>query len=223
MSGLAWWQRGAIYQIYPRSFADGDGDGVGDLRGVLSHMDYLAELGVEAVWLSPIFPSPMADFGYDVSDYCDIDPVFGSLADLDALVAGCHSRGIKVVLDWVLNHTSDRHPWFLASRSGRDNPRRDWYVWRDSAPGGGPPNNWASAFAAVGPAWTFDQATGQWYLHSFLPEQPDLNWDNPDVEAAMHDVLRFWLDRGIDGFRLDAVHRLAKDPTLRDNVPLQLT
>jgi alpha-glucosidase len=218
MSGLAWWQRGAIYQIYPRSFADSDGDGVGDLRGILPHLDYLAELGVEAVWLSPIFPSPMADFGYDVSDYCDIDPVFGTLADLDALVAGCHSRGIKVVLDWVLNHSSDRHPWFLASRSGRDNPRRDWYVWRDGTAGGGPPNNWVSAFQAVGPAWTFDEATGQWYMHSFLPEQPDLNWDNPVVEAAMHDVLRFWLDRGIDGFRLDAVHRLAKDPQLRDNV-----
>jgi alpha-glucosidase len=221
MAGLAWWQQAAVYQIYPRSFADSDGDGVGDLRGILSHLDYLAELGVSAVWLSPIFPSPMADFGYDVSDYCDIDPMFGTLADLDALVAGCHSAGIKVVLDWVLNHTSDRHPWFLASRSSRDNPRRHWYVWRDSAPGGGPPNNWAAAFAAIGPAWTFDHATEQWYLHSFLPEQPDLNWDNPQVEAAMHEVLRFWLDRGIDGFRLDAVHRLAKDPQLRDNIPGQ--
>jgi alpha-glucosidase len=219
MTALAWWQQGAIYQIYPRSFADGNHDGVGDLPGVLAHLDYLAELGVKAVWLSPIFPSPMADFGYDVSDYCDVDPVFGSLADLDALVAGCHSRGIKVVLDWVLNHTSDRHPWFLASRSGRHDPRRDWYVWRDGAPGGGPPNNWSAAFAAVGPAWTFDAASGQWYLHSFMAEQPDLNWDNPEVEAAMHDVLRFWLDRGIDGFRLDALHRLAKDPQLRDNVP----
>jgi alpha-glucosidase len=221
VTGLAWWQEGAIYQIYPRSFADSDGDGVGDLRGVLSHLDYLAELGVSAVWLSPIFPSPMADFGYDVSDYCDIDPVFGTLDDLDVLVTGCHARGIRVVLDWVLNHTSDRHPWFLASRSGRDHPRRDWYVWRDGAPGGGPPNNWVSAFAAAGSAWSFDHTSGQWYLHSFLPEQPDLNWDNPQVEAAMHEVLRFWLDRGIDGFRLDAVHRLAKDPQLRDNVPGQ--
>jgi alpha-glucosidase len=199
MSGLAWWQRGAIYQIYPRSFADSNGDGVGDLRGIEAHLDYLNDLGVVAVWLSPIFPSPMADFGYDVSDYCDIDPVFGSLADLDALVAACHSRGIKVILDWVLNHTSDRHPWFVASRSSRDDPQRDWYVWRDGSPDGGPPNR-------------------QWYLHSFLPAQPDLNWDNPQVESAMHDVLRFWLDRGIDGFRLDAVHRLAKDPQLRDNV-----
>jgi alpha-glucosidase len=218
MAALAWWQQGAIYQIYPRSFADSDGDGVGDLPGILSHLDYLSELGVSAVWLSPIFPSPMADFGYDISDYCDIDPVFGTLADLDTLVAGCHSRGIKVVLDWVLNHTSDRHPWFLASRSSRDDPRRDWYVWRDGPAGGGPPNNWTSAFQAVGSAWTLDEATGQWYLHSFLPEQPDLNWDNPQVESAMHEVLRFWLDRGIDGFRLDAVHRLAKDPQLRDNV-----
>lgn len=221
MTALAWWQQGAIYQIYPRSFADSDGDGVGDLRGVLSHLDYLSELRVSAVWLSPIFPSPMTDFGYDISDYCDIDPVFGTLADLDALVAGCHSRGIKVVLDWVLNHTSDRHPWFLASRSSRDDPRRHWYVWRDGPAGGGPPNNWPAAFQAVGSAWTFDEATGQWYLHSFLPEQPDLNWDNPQVESAMHEVLRFWLDRGIDGFRLDAVHRLAKDPQLRDNVPGQ--
>jgi alpha-glucosidase len=218
MTDLAWWQQGVIYQIYPRSFADSDGDGIGDLRGVEAHVDYLNDLGVVALWLSPIFPSPMADFGYDVSDYCDIDPVFGSLADLDALVAACHARGIRVVLDWVLNHTSDRHPWFVASRSSRDDPRRDWYVWRDGAPGGGPPNNWTSAFASVGRAWTFDAPTGQWYLHSFLPEQPDLNWDNPQVEAAMHDVLRFWLDRGIDGFRLDAVHRLAKDPQLRDNV-----
>jgi alpha-glucosidase len=221
VTGLAWWQQGAIYQIYPRSFGDSDGDGVGDLRGILAHLDYLSDLGVTAVWLSPIFPSPMADFGYDVSDYCDIDPIFGSLADMDALVAGCHSRGIKIVLDWVLNHTSDLHPWFLASRSGGDDPRRDWYVWRDGAPGGGPPNNWNSAFAAVGPAWTLDHASGQWYLHSFLPRQPDLNWDNPQVEAAMHEVLRFWLDREIDGFRLDAVHRLAKDPQLRDNVPGQ--
>src|SRR5919112_1316021 len=217
MTDLAWWQQGVIYQIYPRSFADSDGDGIGDLRGVEAHVDYLNDLGVVALWLSPIFPSPMADFGYDVSDYCDIDPVFGSLADLDALVAACHARGIRVVLDWVLNHTSDRHPWFVASLSSRDDPRRDWYVWRDGAPGGGPPNNWTSAFASVGRAWTFDAPTGQWYLHSFLPEQPDLNWDNPQVEAAMHDVLRFWLDRGIDGFRLDAIPKIAKDPLLRDN------
>jgi alpha-glucosidase len=212
-----WWQRGAIYQVYPRSFADSDGDGVGDLGGVAAHVDHLAGLHVEAVWLSPFFPSPMADFGYDVSDYCDVDPLFGTLADFDALVATCHARGIRVVIDWVPNHTSDRHPWFVASRSSRDDPKRDWYVWRDPAPDGGPPNDWDSTFAAVGPAWTYDEPTGQYYLHSFMAEQPDLNWDNPEVEAAMHDTLRFWLDRGVDGFRLDAIIKIAKDPLLRDN------
>jgi alpha-glucosidase len=217
MSQPAWWQRGAIYQIYPRSFADSDGDGVGDLRGIGAHLDHLSALGVEAAWLSPIYPSPMADFGYDVADYCDVDPVFGSLEDLDRLIEDCHARGIKVVLDWVPNHTSDQHPWFVASRSSRDDPKRDWYVWRDSTPGGGPPNDWLSCFRAVGKAWTFDQGTGQWYLHSFLPQQPDLNWDNPELEAAMHDVLRFWLERGVDGFRIDVVFRIAKDPLLRDN------
>jgi alpha-glucosidase len=213
----AWWQRGAIYQIYPRSFADSDGDGVGDLRGISAHVDHLADLRVEAVWLSPIYPSPMADFGYDVSDYCDVDPIFGSLDDLDRLIEDCHYRGIRVVLDWVSNHTSEQHPWFVASRSSRDDPKRDWYVWRDGAPGGGPPNDWRSCFKAAGRAWSFDEHTSQWYLHSFLPQQPDLNWDNPEVEAAMHDVLRFWLDRGVDGFRIDAVFRLAKDPQLRNN------
>ncbi len=213
-----WWQNDAVYQIYPRSFADSDGDGVGDLRGIIDHLDYLASLQVGSIWLSPIFPSPMADFGYDVSDYCDIDPVFGTLADLDELTRGCHDRGMKIVLDWVLSHTSDQHPWFAESRSSRDNPRRDFYVWRDGGPDGGPPNNWQSRFQAVGGGWTHDETTGQWYLHSFLAEQPDLNWDNPAVEEAMHDVMRFWLDRGIDGFRLDAVHRVGKDPLLRDNV-----
>jgi alpha-glucosidase len=217
MSPPAWWQRGAIYQIYPRSFADGDGDGVGDLRGIAERLDHLSALGVEAVWLSPIFTSPMADFGYDVSDYCDVDPLFGTLADMDALIAACHARGLKVVLDWVPNHSSDQHPWFAASRSSRDDPKRDWYVWRDPAPGGGPPNDWESVFRACGAAWTLDEATGQYYLHSFMPEQPDLNWDNPEVEAAMHDVLRFWLDRGVDGFRLDAIAKIAKDPLLRDH------
>jgi alpha-glucosidase len=218
MSAPAWWQRGAIYQIYPRSFADANGDGVGDLAGIAAHVDHFAALGVEAIWLSPIFRSPMADFGYDVSDYCDVDPLFGTLDDLDRLVERCHARGIRVILDWVPNHTSDRHPWFLEARAAGDAPRRDWYVWRDGAADGGPPNNWESAFPAVGRAWTFDEATGQWYLHSFMPEQPDLDWDNPEVAAAMHDVLRFWLDRGIDGFRLDAVAKIAKDPLLRDNV-----
>jgi alpha-glucosidase len=213
----AWWQRGAIYQIYPRSFADSDGDGIGDLGGIRAHVDYLADLGVEALWLSPIYSSPMADFGYDVADYCNVDPIFGSLVDLDRLIEDCHARGIKVVLDWVSNHTSEQHPWFVASRSSRHDPKRDWYVWRDGAPDGGPPNDWRSCFKTAGGAWTFDQHTSQWYLHSFLPQQPDLNWDNPEVEAAMHDVLRFWLNRGVDGFRIDAVFRLAKDPLLRNN------
>ncbi len=168
-------------------------------------------LHVAAIWLSPIFPSPMADFGYDVSDYCDVDPVFGTLGDLDELIAACHARDIKLVLDWVPNHTSDRHPWFVESRSSRESPKRDWYVWRDE------PNDWTSVFKAVGDAWTFDEATGQYYLHSFMREQPDLNWDNPEVVAAMHDVLRFWMDRGVDGLRLDAIAKIAKDPLLRDH------
>jgi alpha-glucosidase len=212
-----WWRRAAVYQVYPRSFADADGDGVGDLAGLTAHLEHPASLGAGAVWLSPVFPSPMADFGYDVADFCDIDPVFGTLADFDALVGRAHALGLRVVLDWVPNHTSDRHPWFQASRSGREDPKRDWYVWRDGAADGGPPNDWQSVFDAVGPAWTRDEATGQWYLHSFLPQQPDLNWDNPEVEAAMHDVLRFWLERGVDGFRLDAIAKIAKDPELRSN------
>jgi alpha-glucosidase len=212
-----WWQRGAIYQIYPRSFVDADGDGVGDLQGIRQRLDHLSSLGVVGLWLSPIFPSPMADFGYDVSDYCDVDPRFGTLDDLDRLVADCHARGIRVLLDWIPNHTSDQHPWFQASRSSRDDPKRRWYVWHDGRPGGQPPNDWRSEFPAVGPAWTFDAATEQWYLHSYLPQQPDLNWDLPEVEAAMHDVIRFWFDRGIDGLRIDALQRLAHDPLLRDN------
>lgn len=211
-----WWQRSAVYQVYPRSFADSDGDGVGDLEGVRQHLDHIASLGAEAVWLSPVFPSPMADFGYDVSDYCDIDPVFGSLEVFDALVGDAHDRGLRVVLDWVANHTSEEHPWFVESRSSRDNPRRDWYVWADPGPDGGPPNDWTSAFRAVGPAWTLDEDTGQYYLHSFAPQQPDLNWDNPEVEQALHDTVRFWLDRGVDGLRLDAIIKVAKDPLLRD-------
>ena len=230
-----WWQSGVVYQIYPRSFADADGDGVGDLEGVRQRLDHLEWLGVDAIWLSPIFRSPMADFGYDVSDYTDVDPVFGTLDDLDRLVADAHDRGIRVILDWVPNHTSDQHPWFVESRSSRDSPKRDWYVWRDGGADGGPPNDWGANFVeparwerdaesgelrrlpdatgAVdhrGTAWTFDEATGQWYLHLFLPEQPDLDWCNAEVEAAMHDVLRFWLDRGIDGFRADVVHMVGK-------------
>src|SRR3954469_15438320 len=214
----AWWQRGAIYQIYPRSFADSDGDGIGDLAGIAAHLDHVEALGCEAIWLSPFYRSPMADYGYDVADYRDVDPIFGTLADFDALLREAHARGIRAVGDWVPNHSSDRHEWFVESRSARDSPKRDWYVWRDGAPGGGPPNDWKSVFAAVGDAWSRDERTGQWYLHSFMPEQPDLNWDNPEVEAAMHDTLRFWLERGVDGFRIDALQRLAHDPLLRPNV-----
>jgi alpha-glucosidase len=210
-----WWRSGVVYQIYPRSFMDANGDGVGDLRGIEQRLDHLAWLGVDAVWLSPFYPSPMADFGYDVADYCDVDPLFGSLADFDALLAAAHARGLRVIVDWVPNHTSDRHPWFREARRSRSAPRRDWYVWRDPAPGGGPPNNWRSAFG--GPAWEWDEATGQFYLHSFLKEQPDLDWRNPEVVKAMHGTLRFWLDRGADGFRIDVIHRIAKDPGLRDN------
>ncbi len=210
-----WWRDGVIYQIYPRSFQDANGDGVGDLEGIRSRLDHLAWLGVDGIWLSPCFPSPMADFGYDVADYCDIDAVFGSLADFDRLLADAHARGIRVILDWVPNHTSERHSWFLESRASRESAKRDWYVWRDAGSDGSLPNNWPSMFG--GPAWELDAATGQYYLHSFLREQPDLNWRNPDVVRAMHDVLRFWLDRGVDGFRIDVIHRIAKDPELRDN------
>jgi alpha-glucosidase len=213
---------GVVYQIYPRSFRDTGGDGVGDLTGIEAQLDHLAWLGIDAIWLSPIFRSPMADFGYDVADYTDVDPVFGSLDDLDRLVAAAHERSIQVWLDWVPNHTSDEHPWFQASRSSRNDPKRDWYVWRDPGPDGGPPNNWVEHFDHTSPAWTFDEATGQYYLHQFLPQQPDLNWDNPAVRDAMHDVLRFWKGRGIDGFRADVVHLIGKDLTFPDDPPEML-
>jgi alpha-glucosidase len=213
-----WWQTGVIYQIYPRSFADGNGDGMGDLPGITSRLDYLSGvLGVEAIWISPFYPSPQADFGYDVSDYRDVDPQYGNLADFDRLVAEANRRGIRVIVDYVPNHTSDQHPWFVESRSSRDNDKRDWYVWRDAKADGSLPNNWMSAFG--GPAWTFDRQAGQYYLHSFLAEQPDLNWRNPEVEEAMLDVLRFWMDRGVSGFRIDVAHRPMKDPLMRDNPP----
>jgi len=216
---VPWWQTAVVYQIYPRSFADASGDGVGDLAGIRRHLDHLAWLGVDAVWLSPIFRSPMKDFGYDVADYRDVDPLFGTLADLDGLIVDAHARGMKVLLDWVPNHTSDQHPWFREARASRESAKRGWYVWRDPAPGGGPPNNWRAAFGDGASAWTFDEATGQYYLHLFLPEQPDLDWSNPEVRRAMHDVVRFWLDRGVDGFRVDVVHGLGKDPRLPDLPP----
>jgi alpha-glucosidase len=212
-----WWACGIIYQIYPRSFQDSNGDGVGDLPGIIERLDYLVWLGVDAVWLSPIYPSPMADFGYDVADFTGIDPMFGTLADFDRLLAETHRRGLKLILDFVPNHSSDRHPWFQQSRSSRDNPKRDWYIWRDPAPDGGPPNNWLAHFGGSG--WEWDEATGQYYYHAFLKEQPDLNWRNPDVVAAMHDVMRFWLDRGVDGFRVDVIWHLIKDDQFRDDPP----
>ena len=210
-----WWQKGVIYQIYPRSFQDSNGDGIGDLPGVTQRLDYLSNtLGVDAIWISPIYPSPMHDFGYDVADYTDIHPLFGSMADFDRLLEETHRRGMKLILDLVPNHTSDEHPWFLESRSSRDNPKRDWYIWRDPAPDGGPPNNWLSHFG--GPAWTLDEGTGQYYLHQFVKQQPDLNYRNPDVVAAMLDVMRFWLERGVDGFRVDVIGLMMKDPLFRD-------
>lgn len=212
-----WWQTGVLYQVYPRSFADSNGDGIGDLGGIEGRLDHLMRLGVDGIWISPIYPSPMVDFGYDITDHCGVDPIFGTLADLDRLIAAAHDARLKVVLDYVPCHTSDRHPWFREARTGRAAARRDWYIWADPAPDGGPPNNWLSEFG--GPAWTLDEGSGQYYCHAHLSQQPDLNWRNPQVRAAMLDVLRFWFARGIDGFRVDAVDQLAKDPALADNPP----
>lgn len=211
MSTLKWWQTAVFYQIYPRSFADGNGDGIGDFAGMIERLDYLHDLGVDALWLSPHYPSPFVDCGYDISDYTAVAPEYGSLDDFKRFLDEAHRRGIRVILDLVLNHTSDQHPWFVESRSSRDNPRRDWYVWRDGADGG-PPNNWYSGFG--GSAWELDPATGQYYYHFFLKEQPDLNWRNPEVKRAMFDAARFWLDLGVDGFRLDAIGTIYEDPTL---------
>jgi alpha-glucosidase len=212
-----WWQRGVIYQVYPRSFQDSNGDGIGDLNGIAGRLDHLVGLGVDAMWISPIFLSPMADFGYDVADYRAVDPIFGSLADFDRLLAAAHAKGLRIILDFVPNHTSDQHPWFVESRSSRTNAKRDWYVWRAPRGDGGPPTNWLSEFG--GPAWTLDAVTGEYYYHAYLKEQPDLNWRTPAVRAAMLDVLRFWFQRGVDGFRVDAIHQLIEDDRLRDNPP----
>jgi alpha-glucosidase len=213
-----WWQTGVIYQIYPRSFQDTTGNGIGDLAGIIQRLDYFSTtLGVDAVWLSPFYPSPMADFGYDVADYRGVNPLFGDLETLDHLVDQLHSRGLRIIIDLVPNHSSDQHPWFVQARASRDNPRREWYIWADPKPGGGPPNNWLSVFG--GPAWEWEPNTGQYYLHSFLKEQPDLNWRNPELQEAMFDVVRYWLERGIDGFRIDVAHYIMKDPEFRDNPP----
>lgn len=219
-----WWRHSVVYQVYPRSFGDSNDDGVGDLPGITARLDYLNDgtpdsLGIDAVWLSPFYPSPQVDYGYDVADYCSVDPAYGTLADFDRLVAEAHRRGVRVLIDLVPNHTSDQHPWFVESRASRDSAKRDWYVWAESRSDGGPPNNWLSCFAATGPAWTLDERTGQYYLHSYTSSQPDLNWWNAEVRTAIESVMRFWLERGVDGFRIDAAHRLAKDRQLRDNPP----
>jgi alpha-glucosidase len=217
----AWWKRAVIYQIYPRSFADSDGDGIGDIAGILSKLDYLSHtIAVDAIWLSPFYPSPQKDYGYDVADYTDVNPEYGTMEEFDHLVRACHERSMRVIVDFVPNHSSDQHAWFIESRSSRDNPKRDWYVWKDPRPDGGPPTNWVAVFG--GSAWEWDDTTGQYYLHSFLKEQPDLNWRNPEVRAAMHDAMRFWLDHGVDGFRIDVAHFIAKDPDFHDNPPAPL-
>lgn len=212
-----WWRGAAIYQIYPRSFQDSNGDGVGDLPGIITRLDHIASLGVDAIWICPFFPSPMADFGYDVADYCNVDPLFGTLADFDRLIAAAHARGLKVLIDQVYAHTAITHPWFAESRTDRDNPRADWYVWADPKADGTPPTNWQSVFG--GPAWTWDARRRQYYLHTFLKEQPQLNVHNPAVQDALLEVARFWLDRGVDGFRLDALNHAMHDLRLRDNPP----
>jgi alpha-glucosidase len=209
MLELTWWQRAIIYEIYPRSFQDSNNDGIGDLNGIRQRLDYLVQLGIDAIWITPVYPSPMADFGYDVADYCGIDPIFGTMQDFDSLLSECHQRGLRVILDFVPNHTSDQHPWFLESRSSRQSPKRNWYLWRDE------PNNWLSQFG--GSAWEYDATSGQYYCHSFLKQQPDLNWRNPAVKDAMFDVLRFWLKRGVDGFRVDVMWLMIKDDQFRDN------
>lgn len=219
MSDFLWWRDGVIYQIYPRSFMDSDGDGIGDLPGITTKLDYISDLGVDAIWLSPIYPSPDVDFGYDVADYCDIDPKFGGMAAFDRFLKEAHARNIRVIMDLVLNHTSDQHPWFLASKSSRDNPYRDWYIWKSKKEGGRKPNNWQSRFGSSG--WEWDPHTEQYYFHMFFKQQPDLNWRNENVFQAVMDSIKFWLDKGVDGFRLDVFNAYYKDLLFRDN-PFQL-
>lgn len=218
ISGADWWRGGVIYQVYPRSYQDSNGDGIGDLPGITERLPHIASLGVDAIWISPFFRSPMQDFGYDVSDYCDVDPMFGTLADFDALLDRAHGLGLRVMIDLVLSHSSDKHPWFIESRRDKTNPRSDWYVWSDPKPDGTPPNNWLSIFG--GPAWQWDARREQYYLHNFLTSQPDLNFHNPDVQDALLDATKFWLDRGVDGFRLDTINFYVHDKELRDNPAL---
>ncbi len=217
---MNWWKEGVFYQVYPRSFKDSNGDGIGDLRGITQKLDYLSWLGIDAIWISPFFKSPMVDFGYDVSDYTDVDPIFGTLSDFNELLQGSHKRGIRVVIDQVYNHTSDRHPWFVESRHSRNNSKADWYIWRDPKPNGAPPNNWVSFFSGEDPesAWEWDKNREQYYLHLFAKEQPDLNWRNPEVKKAVFDSIRFWLDLGVDGFRFDVISLYYKDPKFRDAI-----
>ncbi len=210
-----WWRDGVVYQIYPRSFMDSNGDGIGDLLGIISKLDYIKDLGVDAIWLSPIYPSPDADFGYDVADYTGIDSKYGSMQDFDLLIEEAHQRDLRIIMDLVLNHTSDQHPWFLKSRKSKDNPYRDWYIWKDATPGGGVPNNWHSVFGGKG--WEWDENTKQYYFHMFYKQQPDLNWHNPDVRKAILDVWRFWLDKGVDGFRLDVFNAYFKSAGFENN------
>ena len=214
-SKTLWWQTGVFYQVYPRSFQDSNSDGVGDLKGILQRLDYLEWLGISAIWISPVYPSPMADFGYDISDYTGIHPIFGNMSDFDELLKAAHKKNIRVILDLVPNHTSDQHPWFIESKSSKNNPKRDWYIWKDAKNDGRPPNNWLSVFG--GAAWEWDELTKQYYYHAFLKEQPDLNWRNKHVQQAMLDVMRYWLDKGIDGFRVDVMWHMIKDEQLRDN------
>jgi oligo-1,6-glucosidase len=214
-----WWKESIVYQIYPSSFQDSNGDGWGDVKGITSRLDYLKQLGIDIVWTSPIYKSPQTDMGYDIADYKDVDPMYGSLADVDELIAELKKRGMKLMMDLVVNHTSNMHPWFLESRSSKTNPKRDWYIWKPPKANSEPPNNWAQILGEANSAWTYDTETGEYYLSIFTPEQPDLNWENPEVRAAVYDVMHFWMRRGVSGFRMDVINMISKDPLFPDADP----